>query len=90
MTSVENEAPPAVGARRSATDNLPARVRVRRSWRQRVRLPLMILGPLLVLLLAGYWYLTGGRYISTEDAYTETGRVSISNDVSGRVIAIDV
>ncbi|HZU88024.1 MAG TPA: HlyD family secretion protein [Stellaceae bacterium] len=90
MTSVDNEAPPTVGALRTAVDSPAARVRAHRSWRQRVRLPLMILGPLLVLLVAAYWYLTSGRFVSTEDAYVETGRVAISNDVSGRVVAIEV
>jgi membrane fusion protein (multidrug efflux system) len=90
MTSVENEAAPPVGALRAAVDSPAARVRARRPWRQRLRLPLMIAGPLLVLLVAGYWYLTSGRFVSTEDAYVEAGRVAISNDVSGRVVAIEV
>jgi membrane fusion protein (multidrug efflux system) len=90
MTSVENEAPAQVGARRAAVDSPAARIRAHRSWRLRLRLPLMIAGPLIVLLAAAYWYLTSGRYVSTEDAYVEAGRVSISNDVSGRVVAIDV
>src|SRR5579875_3345711 len=90
MTSVDNQAPQTVGSLRAAVDSPAARLRARRSWRQRLRLPLMIAGPLLVLLAATYWYLTSGRFVSTEDAYVEAGRVAISNDVSGRVVAIEV
>ena len=65
-------------------------VRGRRSLRQRLRLPLMLAGPVLVLLAAGYWYLTTGRYVSTDDAYVQAARVSISTDISCRVVEIDV
>ena len=91
MTStVENEAPSAVGARRSGIDGRPAIIGRQRSLRQRLRLPLMIAGPVVVLLIAGYWYLTGGRYVSTDDAYVQAARVAISTDISGRVVGIDV
>jgi membrane fusion protein (multidrug efflux system) len=43
-----------------------------------------------VLLAAGWWYLTTGRYVSTDDAYVDAARVSISNEVSGRVAEVDV
>jgi membrane fusion protein, multidrug efflux system len=91
MTStVEDEAPSAVGARRSGIDGRPAIIGRRRSLRQKLRLPLMIAGPVVVLLAAAYWYLTGGRYVSTDDAYVQTARVAISTDISGRVVEIDV
>jgi membrane fusion protein (multidrug efflux system) len=50
----------------------------------------MLAGPILVLLAGGYWYLTTGRYVSTDDAYVQTARVAISTDISGRVVEIDV
>jgi membrane fusion protein, multidrug efflux system len=91
MTStVEDEAPSAVGARRSGIDGRPAIIGRRRSLRQRLRLPLMIAGPVVVLLAAAYWYLTSGRYVSTDDAYVQAARVAISTDISGRVVEIDV
>ena len=34
--------------------------------------------------------MTGGRYVSTDDAYVQAARVSISSDVPGRVVEIDV
>jgi membrane fusion protein (multidrug efflux system) len=61
-----------------------------RSWRQRLRLPLMVGGPLLVLLAALWWYVTSGRYVSTDDAYVQAARTAVSTDVSGRVVGIDV
>jgi membrane fusion protein (multidrug efflux system) len=88
-TSADNDAG-ALGARRAALEQRSPLVMARRPWRQRMRLPLMVGGPLIVLLAVGYWYLTGGRYVSTDDAYVEAARVQISNDVSGRVVQIAV
>ncbi|HLI12903.1 MAG TPA: HlyD family secretion protein [Alphaproteobacteria bacterium] len=76
------------GERRFGRGEAP--VRRRRSLRQRLRLPLMIAAPILVLLAAGYVYLTGGRYVSTDDAYIQAARVSISTQVPGQVSEIDV
>jgi membrane fusion protein, multidrug efflux system len=90
MTSAEDEAAPALGALRAAVEGRPTLLGRRRSWRQRLRLPLMLLGPIVVLLAAGWWYLTTGRYISTDDAYVDAARISISNEISGRVAEIDV
>jgi len=89
-TSVENETRSAIGTRRAAIDGRSALIGSRRTLRQRVRLPLMLAGPLVVLLAAGYWYLTGGRYVSTDDAYVQAARIAISTDISGRVVEIDV
>ena len=58
--------------------------------RGRLRLPLMLLGLVAVLAVAGYFYLTGGRFETTDDAYVQTARVAISADVSGRVREVDV
>ena len=57
---------------------------------QRLRLPLMVLGPLVVLCLALYFYLTGGRHQSTNDAYVQAARVAISSNVAGRVVEMAV
>src|SRR5258706_9591687 len=54
------------------------------------RVILLIGGPVLVLLGAFYFYVTGGRYVSTDDAYVQTARVEVSTDVSGRVAEIGV
>jgi membrane fusion protein (multidrug efflux system) len=50
----------------------------------------MIAVPLLVTLGAGYLYLTGGRYVSTDDAYVQADKLAVSTDVSGIVQDIGV
>jgi membrane fusion protein, multidrug efflux system len=89
-TSVEDETASATATRRVALDSRLAAARMRRPLRQRLRLPLMVAGPAVVLLAAGYWYLTGGRYVSTDDAYVQAARMAISTDISGRVVEIAV
>ena len=88
-TSAENDTA-TIGALRAPNEARPAIARRPRPLRQRLRLPLMIAGPVLVVLVAGYWYLTGGRYVSTDNAYIQAARVAISTDISGRVVEIDV
>ncbi len=61
-----------------------------RSLRERLRLPLMIGVPLLAVAAGVYYYLTSGRYQSTDDAYVRAAQVAISSNVSGRVSEVDV
>jgi len=61
-----------------------------RPLRQRLRLPLMIAGPAVVVIAGLWWYLTSGRYVSTDDAYIQSARTMISADVNGRVMTIEV
>ena len=61
-----------------------------RHWRARLRLPLMVLGPVIVAVVAAYLYLTGGRFESTDDANVQSARVAISANVAGRVQDIAV
>jgi len=90
MTSSTENDTPVRGARRIGGAVRAMLGASRRPLRQRLRLPLMLFGPALVLLLAAWWYLTGGRYVSTDDAYIQAARTSVSTDVSGRVVALDV
>jgi len=59
-------------------------------WRRRARLPLMLGGLIVVAGLASYFYLSGGRFESTDDAYVKMARVSISANVAGRVVELAV
>ena len=61
-----------------------------RTLAERVRLPLMVGVPVLVLIGAGVLWLTGGRYQSTDDAYVQAARVQVSSNIPGRVIAVAV
>ena len=58
--------------------------------RRRLRRLLMIAGPLAVLIGVGIVYLMGGRYADTDNAYVHTHMVSVSADISGRVVALKV
>ncbi|HXM85149.1 MAG TPA: HlyD family secretion protein [Stellaceae bacterium] len=57
---------------------------------RRQRLLLLIAGPLVVLAVAAYLYLSGGRYASTDDAYVKADKISVSADVGARVVEVDV
>lgn len=62
-------------------------VRNRRSF---VRPVLMLIVPLLLLGLGGYWWLTSGKSESTDNAQVKTDIVSVSAQVTGPVIEVDV
>jgi membrane fusion protein (multidrug efflux system) len=72
------------GMRTAATDKLRSLKR-----RDRIRWTLFALLPI-VLLVGGYWYVTGGRVMSTDDAYVEADKVAVSTDVSGIVQEVNV
>jgi membrane fusion protein, multidrug efflux system len=60
------------------------------AWIGRYRRALLIAGPVLVALVILAFYLAGGRYISTDDAYIQSARVDISANISERLKAIYV
>lgn len=70
----------------AAPEATPA-VKKKRSGR---RLGLMLLVPAVLLGGGAYFYLTGGRYVDTDNAYVQQAKVSISSDVAGRVVAVSV
>ena len=51
---------------------------------------LMIGGVVLAVIAAAYVWLTGGRYVSTDDAYVQAAKVMVSAEVSGIVTEVDV
>ena len=59
-------------------------------WIGRNRRVLLVGGPVLLLAAIAFFYLTGGRYVSTDDAYIQAARVDISTEVSGRIRIINV
>src|SRR5579862_5272771 len=60
------------------------------TWMGRHRRLLLVGGPVLVGLGAIVFYMLGGRYAATDDAYLQAARVEISCNVSGRVVEMDV
>src|SRR5258706_8935498 len=74
----------AVSAIERVAAEAPAR---RRNW---VRIAAMLSVPLLILAVGGYFWLSSGRYVSTDNAYVEQDVISISPDVTGRIVAVAV
>jgi len=67
-----------------------APVRSRRINRALLR-PLLMLGGILVVAVAsGAYWLSGGRYVSIDDAYVRAAKETISTDVSGIVASVPV
>jgi len=60
------------------------------NWFGRNRRLLLIGGPAIIVVGALIFYLTTGRYVSTDDAYIQAARADISTEVSGRIAEIDV
>jgi membrane fusion protein (multidrug efflux system) len=58
-----------------------------RPW---LRTAFMVAVPLLIALAGAYFWITGGRYISTDNAYVQQDMVSVSADVSGRIVEVAV
>ena len=68
----------------------PVELRPRQSLLRRLRWPLMIGGPVLILAVVIYFLATAGRSQSTDDAYVQAARVPISASIGGRVIDLEV
>jgi membrane fusion protein (multidrug efflux system) len=56
--------------------------------RNRRRFIIMAVVPAILLAVGGYFWLTGGRYASTDNAYVQQDRVTITADVSGRIVNV--
>lgn len=72
-----------IEARVAPVANAPGR----RSW---ARIVLMLSVPLLIAAIGGYFWLTSGRYVSTDNAYMRHDIVSVAPDVSGRIVEVAV
>jgi membrane fusion protein (multidrug efflux system) len=62
----------------------------RRRNRRRLRIALLLLGPLVLLIGAAWFYVTGARFVSTDNAYVKADIAAISPEVSGRVVAVPI
>jgi membrane fusion protein (multidrug efflux system) len=71
------------------TKDLPPQPRPAPSRRNRIRPLLFALLPL-ALAVGGYYYVTGGQVMSTDNAYVQADMVGVSTDVAGTVISVDV
>jgi membrane fusion protein (multidrug efflux system) len=72
----------------SASTDMPgdrgAKPAPQKNWRR----PLLILGPVALVVGALVLYLATGRYVTEEDAYVQAVNVSISPQVAGQVVTI--
>ena len=64
----------------------PTRGRDMRRWRW----PLIVGGPLVILALVLFFFLTGGHYQTTDNAYVQIAKAPVAPSIAGRVIEIYV
>jgi membrane fusion protein (multidrug efflux system) len=58
--------------------------------RNRTRYYIMATVPVVLVLIGGWYWLTGGRYASTDNAYVAQDKVVITADLSGRILTVAV
>jgi membrane fusion protein (multidrug efflux system) len=63
---------------------------VPRKSRKRLRMVLLVMLPLIALVAGGYFYLSGGRYVETDNAYVGAQKVLITPDISGKIVSVAV
>ncbi len=76
--------------RRGLADEVAAPTLAKLRHLKTLRRVLLTAGPVLVLAGALFVYVTGGRYISTDDAYVHAGKLTVATDVSGIVSNVAV
>jgi membrane fusion protein (multidrug efflux system) len=81
--TAETKAPDAAPARPPAPQAKPAAPGRRRYL-------VMAAVPVLLLAVGAYFWLTSGRYASTDNAYVRQDKVTITSDVSGRIVEVAV
>jgi membrane fusion protein (multidrug efflux system) len=57
---------------------------------RRRRYLIMAALPIILAAVGGYFWLTGGRYVSTDNAYVQQDRVTLTAGVSGRIVEVAV
>jgi membrane fusion protein (multidrug efflux system) len=84
---------PAPEAKTSPAADAPAAEKPRqfaRPGRKRLRMILLVVLPAIALLAGVAFYLSGGRYISTDNAYVGAQKVLITPDISDKIIHVAV
>jgi membrane fusion protein (multidrug efflux system) len=66
------------------------RVSLLRRLRDRLRLILLVVVPLLALAVGLAFYLAGGRIVSTDNAYVGAQKVLVTPDISGKIASVRV
>lgn len=70
----------------------PVSSAARRLMSDRTQLrPILLIGiPAFLIATIAYFYITGGRYVTTDNAYAKADMVSVSPDVGGRIVEVFV
>lgn len=58
--------------------------------RSHLRRPLMLGGIVIAAMIGLWFYLSGGRYVETDNAQLQAGKVMVASNVSGKVVAVEV
>jgi membrane fusion protein (multidrug efflux system) len=61
-----------------------------RSLFSRLRWPLIIIGPIIIVAIAAWFFLNAGKTQTTDDAYVQIARAPVSASINGRVIEVFV
>jgi membrane fusion protein (multidrug efflux system) len=61
-----------------------------RGGRKRLRTILLVVLPVVALIGGGLFYMTGGRYIETDNAYVGAQKVLITPEIAGKVVHVAV
>jgi membrane fusion protein (multidrug efflux system) len=73
-----------------AAADTPHRARRKRVNRKQLRMILLVALPAIAIVLGAAFWLMGGRYISTDNAYVGAQKVLITPDISGKIIHIAI
>ncbi|MBA2919433.1 biotin/lipoyl-binding protein [Sphingomonas sp. MAH-20] len=65
----------------------PAAEKPKRGW---LRIVALLSVPLIIIGVGAYFWLTSGRFVSTDNAYVQQDKVSVSADVGGRIVEVSV
>jgi membrane fusion protein, multidrug efflux system len=85
MSQADTAARDATMPRKSGKAETPHTTQVRG-----LRPVLMLFGVILLVVVSSWYWLAGGRYVSSDDSYVDAAKVSLSTDVSGLVNEVDV
>jgi membrane fusion protein (multidrug efflux system) len=55
-----------------------------------LRMVVMLAVPLILAAIGGYFWLTSGRYVSTDNAYVQQDKVTVSAEVTGPIVEVAV
>jgi len=68
----------------------PASTAPARKKRSPLSLVIMLAVPAVLAAGGAYFWLTGGRYVETDNAYVQQNKISVSSDVAGRIATVAV